>query len=102
MRKLEAADDQTLIGPMRAGHQDAAIIIDRAAFEEVAKTMGWSDYAWADWKIDIEQANYYGVSKSGPLAAKASAISDALKAMAADGSVKKIYGKYGLDPEHIE
>jgi len=102
LHKLESADDQALIGPMRAGHQDAAMVIDRTAFEEAAKAMGWSDYAWADWKLNIDQANYYGISKSGPLAAKASAIDDALKAMAADGRVKKIYGKYGLDPEHIE
>ena len=102
LHKFEGADDQALIGPMRAGHQDAAIVIDRSAFEEAAKSAGWSDYAWADWKLDIEQANYYGVSKSGPLAAKAAAIDAALKAMTADGRVRKIYEKYHLDPERIE
>lgn len=102
LRKVEAVDDQNLIIPMRAGHQDVAIVIDRAAFEDAAKAMGWSDFAWADWTLDVEQANYYGIAKSGPLAAKASAIDAALKAMVSDGRVKNIYAKYRLDPEHIE
>lgn len=102
LHKEEAVDDQNLLLPLRAGHQDAAIVIDQTAFESAAKAMGWGGYAWADWKVDIEQGNYYGIAKSGPFAAKAPAIDAALKAMVDDGRVKAIYAKYGLDPEHVE
>lgn len=102
LHKAEAVDDQNLLGPLRAEHEDAAIVIDQTAFESAAKEMGWTGYAWADWKLDIEQGNYYAVAKAGPFASKAPALDAALKAMAADGRVKAIYAKYGLDPEHVE
>lgn len=102
LHKSEAVDDQNLLLPLRADHQDAVIVIDQTAFESAAKTMDWSGYAWADWKLDIEQGNYYAIAKSGPFASKASTLDAALKAMAADGRIKAIYAKYGLDPEHVE
>ncbi|HEV2678396.1 MAG TPA: transporter substrate-binding domain-containing protein [Aliidongia sp.] len=102
LHREEAVDDQNLLLPLRAGHQDAAIVVDQIPFENAAKAMGWGGYAWADWKVDIEQGNYYAIAKSGPLAPKAAAIDAALKAMAANGRVKEIYAKYGLDPEHVE
>jgi len=102
LHKVEAVDDQNLLLPLRAEHQDAAIVIDQTAFESAAKAMGWTGYVWADWKLDIEQGNYYAIAKSGPFAPQASALDAALKAMVADGRVKAIYAKYGLDPEHVE
>ncbi|HWK47346.1 MAG TPA: transporter substrate-binding domain-containing protein [Stellaceae bacterium] len=102
LHKEEVVDDLNLALPLRAGRRDAAIVLDQTAFESAAKEAGWSDYAWAAWRVDLTQANYYAIAKSGPLAAKGPAIDAALQAMAADGRVKAIYAKYGLDPEHVD
>jgi len=99
IKKQEVADDNNLAVVLRAGHIDAAIFIDPAAFEAAAKAIGWDGWGWASWKEQMEQGNFYGIAKTGPLAGHAEAINSALKKMVESGRIKAIYAKYGLDPE---
>lgn len=101
LKKTEVADDGTLAKMLKEGRVDTVIVSDKPAMEAALKAISFSDYAVANYQVDILSGNYYGIAKDGPLAAKAPALQDALKAMVSSARIKAIYQKYNLNPEEI-
>jgi len=86
---------------LQAGRIDAIISSDPATLSLAFDQIGDQDWAWAPYQVALDVGNYYGIARSGPLAAAADALDQALRQLAQNGEVSRIYRRYGVDPEAL-
>ena len=78
------------------------IILDVPPIEKALREIGFSDYAYANYKYVQKIGNYYGMSKKSAQIRAFDDLNAALRAMLKSGRVGEIYAKYGATPPRIE
>ncbi len=102
LKKVEASDDGNLVNMLLAGRFDLIATVDKPALDATLKAQNVTDVAYVPYQQAIDGENLYGIGKSSALAKRAPDLDAALKAMAANGRVREIYGIYKLNPEQVE
>jgi polar amino acid transport system substrate-binding protein len=81
-----------------ANRFDTMIILDVPAIEKALKDIGFSDYAYADYRYVQKIGNYYGMSKQSRYIGIYPDLNAALLDLVESGRVQEIYMKYSVLP----
>lgn len=101
IRKALVSDDHLLASMFRAGRLDVLVVLDAEAIEAQFRSMGFSDYRYADYQHEQLIGNYFGASLrlyQGEKKALYDQLAQALRAMRDSGEIALIYNRYGLQP----
>jgi polar amino acid transport system substrate-binding protein len=98
INKVLSLDDENMVKMFAANRFDAMIILDVPAVEKALKDIGFSDYAYADYRYVQEIGNYYGMSKKSRYIGIYPDLNAALLDLVESGRVQEIYTQYGVLP----
>jgi polar amino acid transport system substrate-binding protein len=96
--KVVSLDDANMAKMFAASRFDTMIVLDVPAIEKALHVIGFTDYAYAEYKYVQHIGNYYGMSKMSPRIGVYPDLNAALEEMRESGRVREIYVKYGAVP----
>lgn len=100
--KVLSLDDENMAKMFAANRFDTMVILDVPAIEKALRDIGFSDYAYANYKHIQKIGNHYGMSKKSRHITIYPDLNAALLEMVESGRVREIYVKYGVLPPRAE
>jgi len=98
IRKAKSSDDRSMAKKFSKGKFKAMIILDKGSIEKSLKEIGFTDYAYANYKHVQRVGNYYGFSKRSPHAHIYPKLNETLSKMTKSGRVAEIYKQFNATP----
>ena len=98
IKKRISFDDKNMSKMFAANRFETMIILDKASIEKALEEIGFSNYAYADYKYVQKMGNYYGMSKKSPHAHIYLKLNKVLLEMAKSGRVAEIYKRHNVAP----
>lgn len=103
IEKYLASDDLILTRMFQAGRLDCLVVLDRDAVEAEFSNLGFSDYAYSQYRHEQWIDNHYGASRRGYEGAKRALydrLGVALNDMRVSGEIELIYSRHGVMPPY--
>ncbi|WP_076408045.1 ABC transporter substrate-binding protein [Shewanella sp. UCD-KL12] len=98
LNKVLLLDDKNMSSMFAANRFDIMIVLDKTSIEQAFKQIGFTDYAYANYRHKQNVGIYYGFSKfSADIKVKA-ALEKALLDMTQSGRIEKIYQQHNALP----
>jgi polar amino acid transport system substrate-binding protein len=99
IRKNEHKDDKNMALMFQKNRFKVMAVTDKLAIEEQFKKNNFSDYSYAKYRHFQKDFNYYGMSKKSKYITTKDELNKKLNEMRIDGTINRIYKKYGLIPQ---
>jgi len=98
INKKMSVDDKNMSLMFAANRFDAMIVLDIPSFQKALKTIGFTNYSYAEYKYVQVISNQYAMSKKSSKIILFDKLNQAFKTLVDRGKIKEVYQKYQLQP----